>query len=297
MKHLLLFSALACIFLFQNCAENVAFKMQEVELASVGAGIESQSFKVAFSKNSALDMVWVIDNSGSMSEESAHVRKNFQNFLTPLNQQTDFRLLVLSNQSNLGVTIPSQFSAATHRQVNMTVGSTNGPSLLLPVLENQVSSGFFRRNSQKVIVFVTDDESSLSSAKILSELESKLGWALNQVTVSSFIGLGSSLSRCQAKTGNVYMGLAQASGGKTYNICDADWSAQFKDLLDQSVTQAQRRFVLAKKTIDSVLEVRVDNQVISMSDVVFDGETISISDGVALSEASVVTVIYSLKKD
>lgn len=113
--------------------------------ADAPAGSRSDSFPVQ-SRKGSLDLVWAIDNSGSMSEEAAIVRANFQSFLQGVSSRADLRLALLSSPqrssqgplagngfggftafatpSDTGVTLPSMGSNFIQIPSSF-VGSTN----------------------------------------------------------------------------------------------------------------------------------------------------------------------------
>lgn len=319
-KFIFLALGLLILFLFQNCSQNVDFKTQnETEQSSTipdggsgngngpGPGNDgsipgadyTEQFKVAFSSEAApLDMIWVIDNSGSMTEEAALVRANFQAFLTELNKSTNFRLLLLSLMNYLdlgfgnGVSIPSGFDPNTHYQIDKTVGSRNGPQLLLENLSG-APAGFLRSNSKKIIVFVTDDDSDMSASQLVSSLTTQQGWSAADISVTSFIGLSAALSPCMAREGQVYKDLAFQTGGQTYNICTPDWSSYFSSLTNSSVSKAVRRFTLnLAGTVKEIVEVKVDGAAIDQTLYSLSGKTLTLADSVSLGQNSVVVVRY-----
>jgi len=267
--------------------------------STAGSGEFTEQFKVSFNSESApLDMFWVIDNSGSMNEEAALVRSNFEAFLTELNKSTNFRFLLLSleNVLNLGllngVSIPAGFDPNTHYQINQFVDSRNGPQLLLSAL-GSAPAGFLRSNSKKIIVFVTDDNSQLPATDFMNSLTTSRGWSAKDVSVFSFIGQSRQLSPCMAAEGVVYKDLAAQTGGKTYNICNTNWSTYFSDLTTGSVSKAVRRFSLTLAgSVSQILEVKVDGQAISSGSYSLSGKTLTLADSVNLAENSQVVVRY-----
>lgn len=319
----LLFVGAVLIVMFQNCAQNVNFKTEDaVALGSASGDASavspdstssngdnsaaqpstpsasekesSEQFKVMFNSEAApLDMIWVIDNSGSMNEEAALVRKNFDAFLTALNKSTNFRLLLVSQQGTSGtaVSIPSSFDSATHKQINQRVESNDGPQLLLNNLK-ALPAGFLREDSKKIVVFVTDDNSSLASTTFMTNLIAQQKWSAKDVSVSSFIGIDKATSPCMYKEGVVYKDLAKQTSGRTYNICMQDWSANFNDLINVSVSKAVRRFTLAVDTVKSVVEVKVDGVVLDKSAYSISGKSLTLADGVSLAENSMVSIVY-----
>jgi len=303
-------SAALLVLMFQNCAQKVDFSTEGATAVGSaggdgsgsgddnsipGPGETNEQFKVAFNREAApLDMIWVIDNSASMNAEAALVRSNFDAFLTALNKSTNFRLLLITTSDPLrnGVSIPSNFDPATHKQIDYEVGSFNGPSVLLKKL-NEVPSGFLRSDSKKIIVFVTDDNSKMTADNFMTSLISNQGWSQQDVSISSFIGIDAASSPCMAAEGVVYKDLASRSSGQTYNICNTDWSAHFSNLLNTSVSKAVRRFTLTKTSaVSSIVAIKVDGAELSSSQYSLSGKTVTLADSVNLTENSLVSITY-----
>ena len=55
----------------------------------------SQEF-TTFAGNGDLDLLWMVDNSGSMAEEAAHVRSNFARFSQFVGERTNLKLSLIS---------------------------------------------------------------------------------------------------------------------------------------------------------------------------------------------------------
>lgn len=81
-----------------------------------------------------LDMVWVIDNSGSMSEEAEKVRENFASFLKNVENSTNLNLALISASTaqkvRTGVDLPAEAKAKGYIQLENAVGSWNSLSIL-----------------------------------------------------------------------------------------------------------------------------------------------------------------------
>src|SRR5690606_28999334 len=84
---------------FQNCSQ-VSFS-EKAELSSSSTPQEpiiseaTQSF-TSSSKKTPIDMVWVIDNSGSMSQNVARVKENFKAFAATLKGEVDIKFALIS---------------------------------------------------------------------------------------------------------------------------------------------------------------------------------------------------------
>lgn len=257
----------------------------------------TESFMISATKTmKPLDMVWVIDNSGSMNEEAANVRKNLTAFIGALDKSSDMKFLLVSKQGTTGtsVSLPTGLDASRFMQANKVIDSTNGPSQLINQLNFYISGGmpFFRADSKKIIVFVTDDNSAMTAANFASGL-STVGVASGQAAVFSFIGLGSSVSPCQAATGSVYQTLANQSGAKVYNICQADWTQNFADLKTDVLTKLGRSFTMKDTMVAKIVKVEVDGVVIDASKYSFASGVLMLADSVPMTETSSVKVSYT----
>ncbi|RYZ83440.1 MAG: hypothetical protein EOP04_19950 [Proteobacteria bacterium] len=83
------------------------------------------------SSTSPIDMIWVVDNSGSMNEEIAQVQLNISNFVGTLSQSVDLRLNFISfNGFPRGLQLDTMNQANDIKQVPFYVGSYNLMSML-----------------------------------------------------------------------------------------------------------------------------------------------------------------------
>ncbi len=116
-------------------------QQQQIETGSDGTVTETFALDAP---RGALDLVWVIDNSGSMGDKTAKVRKNFERFMGGVESTTDLRVILMSLPSgagsggatggptggfpgfgDLGITLSDAAKAKGHVQISMNVGSYN----------------------------------------------------------------------------------------------------------------------------------------------------------------------------
>lgn len=306
----------AAIFIgvfFQNCSP-VTFKPGEQSSAvgthcNVGQTTDcAPLFMEMFSVSATnavrpMDMIWVVDNSGSMAEEASNVRSNLTNFINALDKSSDMKFLLISKEGNSGfsVSLPSGLDSSRFMQKNIEIDSTHGPAVLLNELSSDIGLGdigmgtpFFRPDSKKIIVFVTDDNSAMSAA-IFTKSLSDLGVNKGDVSIFGFVGLGEAVSDCQAFTGDVYKDLASQSGGNTYNICDSDWSLNFSTLKTDVLTKLGRSYIIKDPLAALVTSVEVDGVVIPTSMYSFANGVLTINDKVVMTEQSSIKVFYTTK--
>lgn len=222
-----------------------------------------------------VDLIWVVDNSGSMSQEAEIVRDNLSAFIDYVKQRSDlkFKLISAAGSNSTLVELPvaadSQFS-----QINRSVGSWNGLTLLSDYIENGELSSFFRPSALKYVVMVTDDNSEMGAQTFLNKFKNV--HPNSEITVSGFIGLGSSQSPCQAAKGDEYLDLKNKTNGYMFNICDEDWSQHFSDLADHVTLSANNRFNLSASEVLKVHEVRINGEAIDSSWVKLTGRKVTI---------------------
>lgn len=230
-----------------------------------------------------VDLTWVIDNSGSMSEEAAHVRTNLGQFINSVASRSDLKMAVISASGSTGQAVSLPANAGPNIiQVNQTVGSLN--SLAIAAINfcpntdtvgcaaaknssnsivKKMPAGFYRNNSKKVFVIVSDDNSTMSASNFQKAFEESFPG--ETATVFGFVGLGASLSPCQAKTGAQYQSLTASTGGAVFNICEADWSSKFNFLADSIVYLSYNAVTLPQQNI-TILEVYLDGKRLNSSE-------------------------------
>ncbi|MFT5352913.1 MAG: hypothetical protein ACI9KE_000110 [Polyangiales bacterium] len=187
-----------------------------------------------------VDIVWVIDNSGSMSEEASLVQENINNFATAINSAgLDVHVIVITAAGFVEVPPPLGTDPERFLRVNQDVQSSNSFERLLGTLPMYQS--FLRRNSALHFVVVSDDESDMGFNEFLGSMQSMIGRSFRFHAVVSEPGAthsfgGFNMSGCSGPNGDAsdngdeYWMLASRTGGRALSICTADWTALFSDL-------------------------------------------------------------------
>jgi hypothetical protein len=276
-----------------------------------------------------------------MSEEAAQVRNNLDKFVTSINVSSDSNmkfLLVSTTKSTVtqtstyclkypkdqgclerAVSLPTNLNS-NFSQEDIYVDSTNGPSLLIRKLQqlDSASTPFFRKDSKKVVVFVTDDNSTsnfidksvspnitvsaFSAIKFSAALNSLTNVSPGEASFFGFIGLGNDpnkvpYSSCQAATGLVYKTLSAKNNGAVFNICDTDWASNFDALKTNVQTTLGRTYKLTAPNVTSVVKIVVDNNTIlaDPANFTFDPATgiLTLTDKVIFTATSKITVYYN----
>jgi len=195
------------------------------------------------------DILWVVDNSGSMSGFQSRLSQNMTVFMSFLNAggDVDYRMGFITTDRHLLVepfidnnTINASLAAVNTINGIGTNGSGNETGLqeALSALGHFYSHGeFIRYDSTLIMIFISDemDNSPLpSNDYILDYLNFK---PKEQIKVYAVIGdypAGCTTTNgtwnINANFGLGYYDATQYFNGDWYSICDSDWSANMTNL-------------------------------------------------------------------
>lgn len=149
MKHIIALSLLTFVI---ACSEENKFKggiaSADAEVAVVPEKVVIEASKITKTldlKTSAtrapIDMVWVVDNSGSMDAEVAQVRSNIQKFVSTIQSTADLQLSVISNEDpRFGLQFDSMSMPSNFVQLKTYVGSYNAMTILAAALCDPAST-------------------------------------------------------------------------------------------------------------------------------------------------------------
>jgi hypothetical protein len=237
--------------------------------SSGGSGKVKHVFDTVFSSSApgALDITWVVDNSGSMVDNAATVRRNFSQFVSSLQKSADLRFALISHKGSFTTDLNLPLASSNFLQINQYVGSTDSLEITATAFcprspDSKSECGklraasrsfghdfsavagalqaFLRPEAKKIFVFTTDDESKISYKSFLGAFVET--WPSQSPAVFAFIGLGHRLSPCAVKEGREYENLIAATEGRAFNICDRDWTSSFT-VLEKTIEDNLSRWV------------------------------------------------------
>ena len=181
------------------------------------------------------DVVWVIDDSGSMGDEQARVRENIANFATQIGSAGVDVHVVFVTEEDLaqGTALEGKDS---YLFVEADVGSHNSLEVLLETFSTY--QGHLRSEAQTHLVALTDDDSDLPATRFRTDMETRLGHGFTFHAIASEnvggdaceCGGGGILGCGAAAPGDAYYTLAADTGGEQVSICTVDWGAVFDRL-------------------------------------------------------------------
>jgi|GEM_PF-562832 len=269
-----------------------------------------------------VDIVWVIDSSGSMAEEIKKTRENMIRFVNSLQTSRDVESHMLAADGDLRLDLDAAVTSKV-KQIRQVVGSTDALALLAAGVcaENDSNSRdnrlcghkfdlssvrhidgvrgkvgkVLRDASRKVFVVVTDDDTrGVTAPDFLKALEGKVKGGYSLFAFRGF----SSTTNCKiAKAGLSYKTVSEATGGKEYDICKPDWTPHFDSLLASVVALSSDAFSLAGTGVVAVKSVTVGGVPLAADKYVVSGDTITVNQDVLKAAVGAKIVItYSKPK-
>lgn len=198
------------------------------------------------------DIIWVVDQSGSMDQETSYVQQKINDFAALIDMSgIDYRVVMIADP-NAGNPIcvppplagPSCGNNTRFRLVPTRVGSTNGPRLAVEQYARY--SDFLRADATKHFVFVTDDNSAWSASMFTSSVLALPPTGMfDGFKVHGIYAFGTPGTGCDgpfgsgAAEGTVYTQLIAQTGGASGVICTGDWTQVFQDITSAVVSGAQ----------------------------------------------------------
>ena len=190
-----------------------------------------------------IDILWVIDTSGSMHRFDPQLMAGIEVMLSAL-PPTSWRLAMISNDPSRAV-LESQFPLVPgddilDAEVMYSAMGRGGreegfDSVYEYMINNPYSSTWMRPDAGLLVVFVSDeqeqsDDHFIDTVDFISWYRSQRG---GSVFLASIVNHDISESLCDwvspIDVGTRYMDATNAFGGNIIDICDEDWSAGVAD--------------------------------------------------------------------
>ena len=251
-----------------------------------------------------VDVVWVVDESGSMSDEVEIVNANLASFERQVSSFANIKNY-LSNQNNWRVQSRSGpncllkglgLEQVGGRGIGGIGGIGGGIYFGLAGCNEAENTGliksFYRQNSKKLAVFVTDDNFDGEAKDVEDRLA---GTEFSDIIFYAFASPGQAVCPTQDREGVVYQQLADNSGGELFNLCESDWSKHYKKLTDSIRKLVISTIETGLQSTDEIIEVRLNGAKLdSMRYTLADGK-ITGKEGV-FKEGDKITIKYYKKK-
>lgn len=198
------------------------------------------------------DIIWVVDQSGSMNQETQYVQQQINSFASAIGMSgIDYHVVMIARDSGSNaICVPPPLAGPScgdntrFKQVDQYVDSRNGPAVAVQQYPNY--SSFLRLEAMKHFIFVTDDDSNQSASTFTNALANlMLAGMFANYKVHGIYGRDANGNTCSGpfgkavRRGDVYTELITSTGGASGIICENDWSAVFADIQAAVVAGSQ----------------------------------------------------------
>jgi hypothetical protein len=265
-----------------------------------------------------VDILFVIDNSGSMGGNQANLQNNFDSFMnafTSAGVSYQIALITTDSEDFVGDIITnSTVDPVTefNDQIDSigTRGSAYEKGLWYAYDSTNTgdaspgsSTGFFRTDARLVVVYVSDEadyshqttggggSTSMSPSDYSAAISSLKS---SPLLVAAHAIAGDYPSGCTtnggAQFGDGYYDVVTDLGGTFMSICAEDWSVTMDTLARESI--ALSAFALSETAIEETIEVTVDG-VIS-TDWSYDSTENSVAFTTAPTDGSTIDITYAI---
>ncbi|CAN5442473.1 hypothetical protein BH09MYX1_BH09MYX1_04110 [soil metagenome] len=204
-----------------------------------------------------VDIIFVIDTSGSMTEEVVQTKTNINDFAVTIGQSgLDYQVIMLASRGtgNLQICVPPPLGGANcadnapiFHHINQNVGSTNSLSLALSTYDSNNAAlnwaKYLRPTATKVFVEITDDNSSMAFATFDTQLLAKqpagmFGTAQNRKYIfDSICGwldpspvLDPQKCGSAVNIGSAYQNLSVLTKGIVDSVCKTSYKSVFQNI-------------------------------------------------------------------
>jgi hypothetical protein len=179
------------------------------------------------------DIIWVIDNSGSMDEEEDRVQDNLNAFSQAISDSgIDHHVIMVTNASHVQVP-PPLGGSDRYLAIDRDIDSNDALEKLLATFPEW--RDFLRPGSVKHFIVVTDDESDMDGdafeAAVAALPELAGGFVFHAIVAESPPwNWNSPCFTLAAAVGQIYIELQEEHGGVFYSLCQDDWAPVFDAL-------------------------------------------------------------------
>jgi hypothetical protein len=193
-------------------------------------------------ETSGVDILWVIDPSGSMNDDKPRVLAGIQAMMNAL-PSVNWRLMIIPgdwryvSSLNEFPLLPGDTynDALTMYNTNIFGSLESGFDSVYEYIENnQFSSNWMRENAALLIVFVSDEEDQSTVFSSVNNFTNWLGEVRPYSHLSSIVNIPN--GACNAygmNVGNRYIDATNTYNGQVIDICTDDWSAGVLDATAQ----------------------------------------------------------------
>jgi hypothetical protein len=187
-----------------------------------------------------VDIIWVIDPSGSMNDDHARIVSGITAMMSAL-PLTGWRLGIIptdyiyANTLQLFPILPGDAAADAELQMASNVSGAREAgfdAVCSYMTTNPYSGNWLRDDAALLVVFVSDEDDQSTTLSTVSSFTSWLSSVRTSVFVASIVHFDPVTSACNPSAlyeGDRYIDATNHFGGQVIDICSADWSTGVQD--------------------------------------------------------------------
>ena len=180
----------------------------------------------------AVDVVWVIDSSGSMRNERDTIQRGLNAFARAVAEASiDMRVVVITDRKDFDVPAPLGQDPQHFQLLDRKVGSHDALETFIKEFDDYAD--FLRPEAKLELIAVTDDESRLSATAFIADMGARAGKPFRLHAIASE-RVGKDACDGAKKPGDEYYAAAMLTEGLTLSVCNDVTPALF-DTLSGSV--------------------------------------------------------------
>lgn len=289
--------------------------LPELNIIQYGNGDVEQWFTQTWQQEEVpvLDVLWVIDNSGSMNQFQTNLSTNINSFVSAFTQSgADYNMAVITTDRYVFNTILTPTTPNVQQEMASMVmvgiggaGMEKGIEMSHKALSSSSSAGpgsnFFREEATLVVIYVSDEQdwSNPGWASYLNFFDNlkPLGQFIPYGVISDVPGgCQYTMSNGAIRTlqpGYGYWDLINHYGGSWYSICATDWGVQLQDLAGE--VTGRRMFQLEEDDpILETIEVAVNGQQTTMWEYDETTNSVVFQNGNVPEEGQTIEIEYAV---
>ena len=253
----------------------------EIEAIQYGSGDVEQYYSQRHIQQEiqVLDILWIIDDSGSMNRVQSNLSGNMQMFMNVFVQsQADYRMSVITTSDpmiyqivdattpNATLTMQQMVSVGVHGS-----GVEMGLEMAYQALNDVTSAGpggsFFRNNADLVLIFVSDEpDHSPEPVSYYTSFFSGLkpsGMFFPYAVIGDMPGgcsMPTMFGNYNVQAGEGYWDVVDYFGSQWFSLCATDWGNQLQNLAN-NITGQWSYELHESDPIENTIEVYVNGQI------------------------------------
>ncbi len=252
-----------------------------------------------------VDIVFLIDQSCSMSENQGTIEAGMPDFVDELANVSDWRMIQVTKEGGCGnngiidANTPNAAQVLSNNAFNGGISFSNYTEQLLKHADTALSKdapglcneGFLRPGALLHIIIASDesDQSPQSPSHWVSQYENYVVDP-SMVRVSGIIDINSRCGEGSVGPGG-YIDAVNATGGSLIDICQPDWGNQLTDIAS-SVLAGIKSYNLQAVTDEATITVTVNGVETTDFDYEAAGSTVTVNSP-PIGESDIVEITYA----